>query len=65
MKRKLIRTVFLPALVLYFITTNVMAQPVQSDAVIYKKIDTQIKQMTLEEKVGMIHGNSSFTSAGV
>jgi len=30
-----------------------------------KKIAAQIKQMTLEEKVGMIHGNSSFTSAGV
>lgn len=33
------------------------------------KIETKIRallsQMTLEEKVGMIHGNSSFTSAGV
>jgi len=29
------------------------------------KIDMLLKEMTLEEKVGMIHGNSSFTSAGV
>ncbi len=29
------------------------------------KITALIKQMTLEEKVGMIHANSSFTSAGV
>ncbi|MBC7888226.1 MAG: glycoside hydrolase family 3 C-terminal domain-containing protein [Ferruginibacter sp.] len=41
------------------------AQPAQTDAAIYQKIDAKIKQMTLEEKVGMIHGNSSFTSAGV
>jgi len=29
------------------------------------KIDALLKQMTLEEKIGMIHANSSFTSAGV
>ena len=29
------------------------------------KISDLLKQMTLEEKNGMIHGNSSFTSAGV
>nr|WP_294897953.1 glycoside hydrolase family 3 C-terminal domain-containing protein [uncultured Pedobacter sp.] len=29
------------------------------------KIKALIKQMTLEEKIGMIHANSSFTSAGV
>lgn len=29
------------------------------------KIEQLIKQMTLEEKIGMIHANSSFTSAGV
>lgn len=29
------------------------------------KITTLIKQMTLEEKIGMLHANSSFTSAGV
>jgi beta-glucosidase len=30
-----------------------------------EEIDQLIKKMTLEEKVGMIHANSSFTSAGV
>src|SRR5437868_14520878 len=29
------------------------------------KIDSFISQMTLEEKVGMIHASSSFTSGGV
>lgn len=29
------------------------------------KINTLLKQMTLKEKIGMLHGNSSFTSAGV
>jgi len=29
------------------------------------KIDSLLSQMTLEEKVGMIHGSSSFTSGGV
>ena len=29
------------------------------------KVNQLLKQMTLEEKIGMIHGNSSFTSAGV
>lgn len=44
---------------------TVNAQTVQTDAAIYKKIEAQIKQMTLEEKVGMLHANSSFTSTGV
>lgn len=30
-----------------------------------KKIDTLISQMTLEEKIGMLHGNSMFATAGV
>jgi beta-glucosidase len=30
-----------------------------------KKIDSLISEMTLEEKVGMLHGNSMFTTAGV
>jgi beta-glucosidase len=38
---------------------------VPDEATIYRKIDALLKQMTLEEKVGMIHANSSFTSAGV
>jgi len=42
-----------------------VAQSSLSDAVIYQKIEAQLKQMTLEEKVGMLHANSSFTSTGV
>lgn len=53
--------------ILFAITSNckIMGQTSQTDAAIYKKIDEQIKQMTLEEKVGMIHASSSFTSGGV
>ena len=29
------------------------------------QIDSIVKQMTLEEKIGMLHGNSKFTSTGV
>ncbi len=38
---------------------------VPSDAEIYAKIEVQLSQMTLAEKVGMLHANSSFTSTGV
>jgi beta-glucosidase len=37
----------------------------QQGADVEKQIDALIKKMTLEEKIGMIHGNSSFTTAGV
>ncbi len=37
----------------------------QTDKEIAAKIEHLLGQMTLEEKVGMIHGNSLFTSAGV
>jgi len=47
------------------VTKTAFAQSTDNDALIYRKIDLKIKQMTLEEKVGMIHANSSFTSAGV
>ena len=36
-----------------------------SDAAIYRKADSLIRLMTLEEKVNMIHASSSFTSGGV
>jgi beta-glucosidase len=37
----------------------------QENAAIESKINVLIKKMTLEEKVGMIHASSSFTSGGV
>lgn len=37
----------------------------QNDAEINSKVDALLKQLTLEEKVHMIHASSSFTSGGV
>jgi beta-glucosidase len=37
----------------------------ETEASIKTKVDALLSKMTLEEKVGMIHGNSSFTSGGV
>ncbi|WP_345953818.1 glycoside hydrolase family 3 C-terminal domain-containing protein [Mucilaginibacter sp. PAMB04168] len=37
----------------------------QTDAEVFKQADALLKQMTLPEKVSMIHGSSSFTSGGV
>lgn len=37
----------------------------QTDPATESKITGLLRQMTLEEKIAMIHGNSSFTSAGV
>lgn len=41
------------------------AQSTMTEAELNKKINALVSQMTLKEKVGMLHGNSSFTSAGV
>ncbi|MBW4889984.1 glycoside hydrolase family 3 C-terminal domain-containing protein [Mucilaginibacter sp. HMF5004] len=49
---------------LFFITGKISAQQ-KKDAITEAKITALIKKMTLEEKIGMIHGNSSFTSTGV
>ena len=37
----------------------------QKSLSVEEKINSLISKMTIEEKVGMIHGNSSFTAAGV
>lgn len=57
----------LPAFVLVvaFCVSHAVAQQPSPDEAIYKKIDAQISKMTLEEKVGMLHASSSFTSGGV
>ena len=44
---------------------SLKAQTQYTDAQIAGKTDSLLKKMTLQEKVDMIHGNSSFTSAGV
>jgi beta-glucosidase len=43
---------------------NLSAQT-KEDAAIEKKIDAIIKQLTLEEKIAMLHANGIFSSAGV
>ncbi len=52
-------------LVVAFCVSHAVAQQPSPDEAIYKKIDVQISKMTLEEKVGMLHASSSFTSGGV
>lgn len=47
---------------LVLLATGVQAQ---DDAAINAKVEGLLKQMTLEEKVAMIHASSSFTSGGV
>ncbi len=47
-----------------FLFANSQAQQ-QTAAIVEAKIDNLIKQMTIEEKVNMIHASSSFTSGGV
>ncbi|TKB96898.1 glycoside hydrolase family 3 C-terminal domain-containing protein [Pedobacter cryophilus] len=51
-------------LILLTITQFAAAQQ-KTNQKVEKQITKLLKQMTLEEKVGMIHGNSSFTSGGV
>ena len=57
---------FSKLLVLFVLSglTNAFGQQ-QLDPGVETKIDGLLKQLTLEEKIGMIHGNSSFTSTGV
>ena len=63
MKRK---SIALPVLSVLILGVLSCSQPKKNNAPAYeKKIDSLISQMTLKEKVGMIHANSSFTSAGV
>ena len=44
---------------------SVYAQTAKTEVVMEQKINALLQQMTLEEKVGMLHGNSSFSSTGV
>ncbi|HEX8314357.1 MAG TPA: glycoside hydrolase family 3 C-terminal domain-containing protein [Flavisolibacter sp.] len=66
MKKRMIRMT-LVLLLISAVTGNekAAAQAAPSDAIIYKKIDAQMAQMTLEEKISMLHANGIFTTAGV
>jgi beta-glucosidase len=58
-------------LIFSVISANIVAQDkkphhlVKKDLAIKAKIDTTIKKLTLEEKIGMLHANSIFGAAGV
>src|SRR5688500_12932118 len=58
---------FLPHIIFVVFSIFSCSQKEQLSASAYHdaKIDSLISQMTLEEKVGMIHASSSFTSGGV
>lgn len=49
---------------LLFVFGNVIAQN-NNDTALKMKINRMIKKMTLEEKIGMLHGNALFSSGGV
>ncbi|WP_170827271.1 glycoside hydrolase family 3 C-terminal domain-containing protein [Arcticibacter eurypsychrophilus] len=63
-KSKLLRSILCCVIC---IGTNLLPASAQqtTDPATESKIESLIKKMTLEEKIGMIHGNSSFTSTGV
>ena len=58
-----IKYIIVPVAVL-FLFGNVSAQRV-NQAAIQHKINYILKKMTLEEKIGMLHGNALFSSGGV
>ncbi len=62
MKNKIVMRYCLIIAVINIMNVAVKAQ---TNASMEQKINNLIIRMTLEEKVGMLHGNSSFTSAGV
>ena len=55
----------LVALIAFTCIQKATAQAPLSDAAINQKIDGLIKQLTLEEKISMLHANGIFTTAGV
>lgn len=62
MRKEILRSVVAGFIILNSFSSNAQQQ---TDPLTETKIAGLLKQMTLEEKIGMIHGNSSFTSAGV
>lgn len=48
-----------------FSCKQVRVQVKNEDAQLEKRVDSLLNQMTLEEKVSMLHGNSKFTTAAV
>lgn len=65
MKKRILKTAVLLLLISAAKAGKKPAPATGSNAAIEQKINALVSKMTLKEKVGMIHGNSSFTSAGV
>ena len=61
-KPHLLRIVLAGAFLFVFVKTNAQQK---TDPAIEAKIESLLKQLTLAEKIKMIHGNSSFTSGGI
>ncbi|MCL6524674.1 MAG: glycoside hydrolase family 3 C-terminal domain-containing protein [Thermoflavifilum sp.] len=61
----LLKRYFTFSLVCLFFLPNWLFAQSLDDATIYRKADSLIRLMTLDEKVNMIHASSSFTSGGV
>ena len=59
-----LNTTFFATLTLIALAVPSFAQQ-KTNPTVESEIKALVKQMTLAEKVGMIHANSSFTSAGV
>ncbi len=64
MKRKLLQQA-IKLFILLLAAGNAQPALCQDDAATEQKINALVKQMTLEEKVAMIHGASAFTNGGV
>ncbi len=63
MRKPNLLTVLLTGLFVFAIVKTNGQQ--KTDPLVETKIENLLKQLTLEEKIRMIHGNSSFTSGGV
>jgi beta-glucosidase len=63
MKNKILCAVL--SAVLMFSTVVSLAQMKSKDGNLDKKIDDIVKKLTLEEKIGMLHANGIFSTAGV
>ena len=67
MSKKNLKTIIAALIIIMCISkpATVNGQMPLTESELNKKIGALINQMTLEEKIKMLHGNSSFTSAGV
>jgi beta-glucosidase len=65
MKIRLLLPFFLPVVLLLMTHATHAQQTVKADAATEEKIHTLISQMTLQEKVGLLHANSKFYVAGI